>query len=180
MYLAWHPLKAMIHIDKVVGNINSDSNLKDKYELMLKNDHVERIEITRLEAERSRMRKVSDRGTDLALTLIPGSHINDGDVLLLTEKKLVIAKRIVESVAVISLMSNVSPDQLFDTAIKVGHTIGNMHRPIKVTNGKIYLPIQSESEIELFQKLFSKLGDFDIKHENIIFDPEPGYDIHGH
>jgi len=170
----------MIHTDKVIGNINSDSHLKVRYQAMLRSDHVERIEVTRLEAERSRLRKVSDRGTDLALTLLPGSHINDGDVVLLTEEKMVIAKRVPENVAIISLESNIAADQLFNIAIKLGHTIGNMHRPIKITNGKIYFPIQSESEIELFQKIFSKLSHLDIKKENIIFEPDSGYDIHGH
>jgi urease accessory protein len=171
----------MIHIDKIIGNINSDSHLKDRYQYMLKSDHVERIEITRLESERSRIRKVSDKGTDLVLTMIPGSHINDGDVLLLTEEKMVIAKRISENVAIISLKENISADQLFETAIKIGHTIGNMHRPIKIANGKIYFPIQAQSEIELFQKLFSNLRyNLDIKSENIIFEPQPGYDVHGH
>jgi urease accessory protein len=171
----------MIHIDKIIGNINSDSHLKDRYQYMLKSDHVERIEITRLESERSRIRKVSDKGTDLVLTMIPGSHINDGDVFLSTEEKMVIAKRVSENVAIISLKENISADQLFETAIKIGHTIGNMHRPIKIANGKIYFPIQAQSEIELFQKLFSNLRyNLDIKSENIIFEPQPGYDVHGH
>jgi urease accessory protein len=171
----------MIHINKIIGNINSDSHLKDKYQDMLRRDHVERIEITRLESERSRIRKVSDKGTDLALIMIPGSHINDGDVLLLTEEKMVIAKRISENVAIISLKGDISADQLFERVIKLGHTIGNMHRPIRVANGKIYFPIQSESEIELFRKLLFNLRDnLDIKSENIIFEPDPGYDIHGH
>ena len=171
----------MIHIDKIIGNINSDSHLKDKYQDMLRRDHVERIEITRLESERSRIRKVSDKGTDLGLIMIPGSHINDGDVLLLTEEKMVIAKRISENVAIISLKGDISADQLFERVIKLGHTIGNMHRPIRVANGKIYFPIKSESEIELFRKLLFNLRDnLDIKSENIIFEPDPGYDIHGH
>jgi urease accessory protein len=171
----------MIHIDKIIGNINSDLHFKYKYQDMLKSDHVERIEITRLESERSRIRKVSDKGTDLVLTMIPGSHINDGDVLLLTEEKMVIAKRVSENVAIISLKENISADQLFETAIKIGHTIGNMHRPIKIANGKIYFPIQAQSEIELFQKLFSNLRyNLDIKSENIIFEPQLGYDVHGH
>lgn len=172
----------MIHIYNIIGNVNSDSHLKDKYQDMLKSDQVEKIEITRYESARSRIRKVSDKGTDLALTLVPGTHINDGDVVLLTEGKMVIAKKVSESVAIISLKDNISAaDQLFETAIKLGHTIGNMHRPIKITNGKILFPIQSQSEIELFQKLFSNLKDnIDIKSENIIFEPESGYDVHEH
>jgi urease accessory protein len=171
----------MIHIDKIIGNINSDSYLKDKYQDMLKIGHVEKIEITRLESDRARIRKVSDKGTDLALTMLPGSHINDGDVVLLTEEKIIIAERVSENVAMISLKSNMSADQLFETSIKLGHTIGNMHRPMNITNGKIYFPIQSLSEIELFQKLLSKLSDnLDIKNEKMIFEPEPGYNVHEH
>lgn len=173
--------KTMILIDKIMGNINSDSHLKEKYRDMLKSDHVEKIEITRLESERTRIRKVSNKGTDLALTMPRGSHINDGDVVLLTDDKMVIAKRVPEHVAEISLKGNISTEQILETAIKLGHTIGNMHRPIKITNNKIYFPIQSESEIELFQKLLSNLIDnIDIKSDNIIFEPESGYDIHGH
>jgi urease accessory protein len=113
--------------------------------------------------------------------LIPGTHVNDGDVVLLTEEKMVIAKRVSENVAMISLKSNLSPDHLFETAVKLGHTVGNMHRPIKIENGKIYFPIQAQSEIELFQKLLFNLRDhLDIKSDNIIFEPEPGYNVHEH
>jgi len=171
----------MIHINKIIGNINFDSHLNDKYKDMMKNGRVEKIEITRLESDRTRMRKTSDKGTDLALVIDAGSHINDGDVVLLTEDKMVIAIRVSENVATISLKGIMSEDQLFKTAIKLGHTIGNMHRPIKITNGKISFPIQAQSEIELFQKLLSNLKDnIDIKNENIIFEPEDGYNIHEH
>ena len=137
----------MIHIHRIMGNIHSDSRLKDKYQEMFKTGLVEIIEITRLESNRARIRKISDKGTDLALTLIPGSHINNGDVVMLTEEKMVIANRTPENVAIISLKSIMSQDQLFETATKIGHTIGNMHRPIKIVGDKIYFPIQSQSEI---------------------------------
>jgi urease accessory protein len=148
---------------------------------MLKTGLVEKIEINRLESDRARIRKISDKGTDLALTLIPGFHINNGDVVILTEEKMVIADRVPENVAMISLKGIMSQDQLFEMAIKVGHTIGNMHRPIKIVGGKIYFPIQSQSEIELFERLLSSLvNNIDIKSENIIFEPESGYDVHEH
>jgi|SRR5687767_7045985 len=171
----------MIHINKIVGNINSDSDLHEKYQDMMKKDKVEEIQLSRLEADRIRVRKLSNKGTDMAMTMEPGSHINDGDVLLLTEEKMVIVKRESENVAIISLNSDISAKHILETAIKLGHIIGNMHRPIKVTNNKVYFPIQSNSEIELFKKLFNNLRqDIDIKNENIIFEPDLGYDIHGH
>lgn len=171
----------MIHIHKIIGNIHSDSDLNDKYQEMIKTGLVEKIEITRLESDRARIRKLSDKGTDLALTLIPGSHINNGDVVMLSEEKMVIANRTPENVAMISLKGLMSQDQLFETATKIGHTIGNMHRPIKVVSDKIYFPIQSQSEVELFQTLLSNLiNNIVIKSENIIFEPESGYDGHEH
>jgi len=171
----------MIHIHKIIGNIHSDSDLNDKYQEMIKTGLVEKIEITRLESDRARIRKISDKGTDLALTLIPGSHINNGDVVMLSEEKMVIANRTPENVAMISLKGLMSQDQLFETAIKIGHTIGNMHRPIKVVSDKIYFPIQSQSEVGLFQTLLSNLiNNIVIKSENIIFEPEAGYDVHEH
>ena len=171
----------MIHINKIVGNINSDSDLDEKYQDMMKKDKVEEIQLTRLEADRIRVRKLSNKGTDLALTMIPGSHINDGDIVLLTEEKMVIVKRESENVAIISLNNDISAKQILETAIKLGHIIGNMHRPIKVTNNKVYFPILSDSEVELFKKLFHNLRqDIDVKNENIIFEPDLGNDIHGH
>ena len=171
----------MIHINKIVGNINSDSDLHEKYEDMMKKDKVEKIELSRLQADRTRIRKVSDKGTDLALTLNPGSHIYDGDVVLLTEERIIIAKRGSENVAIVSLNKDISTEQILETAIKLGHIIGNMHRPIRVVNNKVCFPIQSDSEIELFKKLFYNLRqDIDIKTKNIIFEADSGYDIHGH
>jgi urease accessory protein len=171
----------MIHINKIVGNINSDLDLHEKYQDMMKKDKVEEIQLSRLEADRIRVRKLSNKGTDLALTMIPGSHINDGDVVLLTEEKMVIVKRESENVAIISLKNDISTQQILETAIKLGHLIGNMHRPIRVTNNKVYFPIQSDSEIEFFKKLFHNLRqDIDIKNENIIFEPDLGYELHGH
>ena len=171
----------MIHISKILGNIHSDSDLYEKYQDMLKKDKVEKIELSRLQADRTRIRKVSDKGTDLALTLNPGSHIHDGDVVLLTEERIIIAKRGSENVAVVSLNNDISTEQILETAIKLGHIIGNMHRPIRVVNNKVCFPIQSDSEIELFKKLFYNLRqDIDIKTKNIIFEADSGYDIHGH
>jgi urease accessory protein len=148
---------------------------------MLKKDKVEKIQVSRLEADRVRMRKVSNKGTDLAVTLVPGSHICDGDVVLLAEERMVIAKRDTENVAIVTLNNDASTQQILDTAIKLGHIIGNMHRPIKITSNKVYFPIQSDSEIQLFKKLFYTLKqNIDITIKNIIFEPDSGFDIHGH
>ncbi len=171
----------LFQIDKIIGNINFDKNLRSKFEDMSKNDRVENVNISRLESERIRMRKVSDRGTELVLTLSPGSHLIDGDVVFLTDEKIIVVRRTVEEVLVISLHKDIPNDRILEVAIKIGHKIGNMHRPIKILGEQIFLPIQSNSELEVFEKvLFSFRNNLDISKDTIIFEPDEGYNIHEH
>jgi len=71
--------------------------------------------------------------------------------------------------------------ELTNVALKVGHTIGNLHRPLKIENHNIIFPIQSPDEINLFLRLLSDLKDYiEIRSEQLIFEPDQGFDIHAH
>ena len=171
----------MIRVDKIIGNVNFDKDLASKFEDMSEKERVEIVNVTRLESERIRMRKVSDRGTELALTLPYGSHLIDGDVIFLTDEKIIVIKRASEDVLVVSFHKDMRQDLILDVAIKLGHKIGNMHRPIKIIGEQIFFPMQSNSELELFEKLFISLRDYlDISKDTIIFEPDEGYNIHEH
>jgi urease accessory protein len=171
----------LIRVDKIIGNVNFDKDLASKFEDMSEKERVEIVNVTRLESERIRMRKVSDRGTELALILPYGSHLIDGDVIFLTDEKIIVIKRASEDVLVVSFHKDMRQDLILDVAIKLGHKIGNMHRPIKIIGEQIFFPIQSNSELELFEKIFISLRDyFDISKDTIIFEPDEGYNIHEH
>ena len=171
----------LIRVDKIIGNVNFDKELASKFEDMSEKERVEIVNVTRIESERIRMRKVSDRGTELALTLPYGSHLIDGDVIFLTDEKIIVIKRASEDVLVVSFHKDLRQDLILDVAIKLGHKIGNMHRPIKIIGEQIFFPIQSNSELELFEKLFISLRDYlDIRKDTIIFEPDEGYNIHEH
>jgi hypothetical protein len=58
----------MITVNQIVGNINQNSNLKKKYEEMLKDDLCEKVIITRMESEKLR-EKVQTRRLMLLLCL---------------------------------------------------------------------------------------------------------------
>jgi urease accessory protein len=77
----------MITVDSVIGNINRDRKLKEKYDNMSTRNFAETIRISRLESQRLRMRKSSDKGTDVALILQHDTHLKHGDVLMITENK---------------------------------------------------------------------------------------------
>jgi urease accessory protein len=171
----------MIEISRIYGNIKSDLTLNSKHLEMIKNGKVESILLTRNESEKLRMRKVTDKGTEIVITMSPGSYLNDGDVVLSNDDRMIIVKRQSESVALVTILHNTSNEKLLATAVKIGHTIGNLHRPVRIDGNKICFPIQSLSEIELFEKLFSNMRDhLELKSDEMIFQAEPGYNIHEH
>jgi urease accessory protein len=101
---------------------------------------------------------------------------------------MIIVKLSNELVAVISFKSqsyynnqNQNYFDLINIAIKIGHTIGNLHRPLKLKENKIIFPIQTIDELSLFQKLLIDVKDhINITFDEIIFEPDQGFDIHEH
>jgi urease accessory protein len=169
----------LITVDFVIGNINKEKQLKEKYDEMCGKNSCERVKISRLESQRARMRKSSDRGTDLALTLPPGTRLKNGDVIILTENKMVIVEIEPENVLMIEIKENIHED--IEVPLRVGHTIGNLHRPIKIEKHKIYFPIQADTELEMFKKLFEPINEhLDIKKRTMVFEPEEGMEMHEH
>jgi urease accessory protein len=171
----------LITINSVIGNIKKDNKLRLKYEEMCVRVACETIKINRLESERVRMRKTSDKGTDIALTLPQGTHLKHGDVIMLTEDKIVIVEIEPENVAMVEIKDNIHDDDIVKVPVIIGHTIGNLHRPIKLEENRIYFPIQADSEIDMFKKLFGSLNEhIHINKAMIVFEPDEGMSIHEH
>ena len=168
-------------MDSVLGNINHDKKLKEKYDEMTTRKVCETIKISRLESQRVRMRKISDKGTDVALTLPPGTRLKHGDVIIITENKMVVVGIESEDVIMIEIKDNIHQDDIVEVPVRVGHTIGNLHRPIRLEGNKIYFPIQADTELEMFKKLFEPINEhLDIKKTTMVFEPEDGTEIHEH
>ena len=179
----------MLTITTIIGNIKKDPPLHQKYEESVKKNTVENVVIARSETEKVRMRKVSDKETDIGFILPSRTHLKDGDVVFLDETKMIIIKLSPELVAILNIKNhnhnhNHNHDNDYDltnVAIKVGHTIGNLHRPLKIENRDIIFPIQSPDEINLFLRMLSDLKDYiEIRSEQLIFEPDQGFDIHAH
>jgi urease accessory protein len=171
----------MITVGSVVGNKNKDANLIHIYQDMASKGLVDIVQMSRMEAQRVRMRKSSNKGTDVAIMLPQNVQIKHGDVLLLNSERMIVAEIIPERVAVIALTENTPNDHVFEIAVKIGHTIGNLHRPIKLGHNKIFLPIQADSELDLLVKLFSSIKEHvSITSSTMVFEPEEGAHIHEH
>lgn len=188
----------MLTVTAIVGNIKNDPNLHQTYNESLKKNTLETITIQRSETEKVRMRKVTDKETDVGFVLPSRTRLKDGDVVFLNDTKMIIIKITPELVAILKInehMNSHNSDHIVESdtthhadnhnfmkvAIKVGHTIGNLHRPLKIENDDIIFPIQTPDEVNLFSKLLSDLKDrVEIRAETLIFEPDQGFDIHGH
>src|SRR5919108_327205 len=99
--------KKMITINSTIGNIYHDDNLRKRYEEMSSQSLLESIRITRMEAQRVRMRKTSSKGTDIALTMTPGTKLRHGDVLMVANDKMITIELEPENLAVIQNKDNI-------------------------------------------------------------------------
>jgi urease accessory protein len=127
------------------------------------------------------MRKTTDKGTDVGITLEPGTILRNGDVLYHSTDKIITVELEPENVAVLTFKRETADDELFEVAVKIGHAIGNLHRPIKVEGEKVFLPIQADSEIELLNKVFAHILDhLTITKDRMVFEPDEGLYTHEH
>ena len=157
----------MISINSIIGNIFKDTNL-------LKED-LEKLKMSRIELEKKILRKQTDKGTDVGITLDSGIKLQHGDVIGDDTKKIVI-EQIPEKVISVKLKKNSQ-----NIATLLGHIIGNRHRPIAINDKAILFPIQEDSELEIFERLFKEIiGDIELNIKEEIFSPHTSADVHEH
>ena len=170
----------MITINSILGNVK-DAEFADKYEQLSRINSCEVIRIQRSESQRVRMRKTSDKGTDIAFTLPQGIQIRHKDVVLSSPNKMIIIEIEPESVATISINEDIGNLNSIEIPVRLGHTIGNLHRPLRIEGRKIYFPIQADTELEMFKKLLDPIIDhIKINKTHMVFEPEEGSHIHEH
>jgi urease accessory protein len=170
----------MITINSILGNVK-DAQFADQYEQLSRINSCEVIRIQRSESQRVRMRKTSDKGTDIAFTLPQGIQIRHKDVVLSSPNKMIIIEIEPESVATISINEEVGNLNSIEIPVRLGHTIGNLHRPLRIEGRNIYFPIQADTELEMFRKLLDPIIDhIKINKAHMVFEPEEGSHIHEH
>jgi urease accessory protein len=102
-------------------------------------------------------------------------------VLLLENDKMIIIEYEPEDVLGFKIKDELSNNQKIAIAIKLGHIIGNLHRPISMKDGVTYVPIQSDAEIANIKEILLPIIDYiDIQHARIIFEQELGTKVHVH
>ena len=171
----------MININKYVGNKYTDQNLKTKCSELKDAGILDTVVMSRFEAQRSRMMKTTEQGKEVAIKLEFEKPLKRGDVLEAEDGKLFEIEIEPESVAVIKVEDEAKGHHFFETSVRLGHALGNLHRPIKVEGDNIYVPIEADTELELLEKLLGKVSHhLTISKTKMVFEPDEGVANHVH
>ena len=112
---------------------------------------VDVVELDQWAAQRSRLRRTTGRGRDLAVSLARDRRLRDGDVLIWDEaaRQAVVARIHLEQVMVLDLapLLTRSPDLAARSVFELGHAIGNQHWPAVVRGTTIYVPVTVDARV---------------------------------
>ena len=165
----------MLIVNTVLGNIYKDDQLAKKIEDSKKQGKFRRLLLSRIEMEKTRLRKKTDDGFDIGFILEPGTKLQHGDVISESDETILI-EQLPEKILVVKFKENRK-----DLFLLVGHIIGNRHRPISIRNETISFPIHDDSEMELFERLFHEvIHEIDLSIDEQRFSPHTSMDVHEH
>ena len=165
----------MLIVNNISGNIYKNDNLAKKIQEVKQHGTLRLLLLSRIEMEKSRLRKKTEDGFDIGLVLESGKKLQHGDIILESSETILI-EQLPEKILTVKFKDNNT--ELF---LLVGHIIGNRHRPISINNKTISFPIHDDSEMELFERLFHEVIDkIDLIVDKQRFIPHVSMDIHEH
>ena len=165
----------MLIVNTVLGNIYKDDQLAKKIEDSKEQGKFRRLLLSRIEMEKTRLRKKTDDGFDIGFVLEPGTKLQHGDVISESDETILI-EQLPEKTLTVKFKENRK-----DLFLLVGHIIGNRHRPISIRNETISFPIHDDSEMELFERLFHEvIHEIDLSIDEQCFIPHTSMDVHEH
>lgn len=139
----------MIVVEEILGNVGEDTRLGDLHRRWQAIGRAEAVELTPLEAQKGRLRTVTDKGTPLGISLGRGTVLRDGDVLYLNESegRMIVARLRPEEVLIITMKPAASAAELFRAAVQLGHVLGNQHWPVKIEGTSVYVPVSVDKQV---------------------------------
>jgi len=165
----------MLIVNTVLGNIYKDDQLAKKIEDSKEQGKFRRLLLSRIEMEKTRLRKKTDDGFDIGFVLEPGTKLQHGDIISESDETILI-EQLPEKILIVKFKENRK-----DLFLLVGHIIGNRHRPISIRNETISFPIHDDSEMELFERLFHEvIHEIDLSIDEQCFIPHTSMDVHEH
>jgi urease accessory protein len=154
----------------IVGNIFTENGSQ-----IIKEKVFEKLHISRNDLEKNRLRRTTDRGTDISIVLERNSKLHHGDILK-HEENFIIIYQTPEKVITVK-----TKEDSFELQVLLGHIIGNMHRSISLEGRTVTFPIQAESELDIFKRLFTPIIEkIDMNTEEKVYKPDSRMNVHEH
>ncbi|EPG0370385.1 hypothetical protein ACSWVZ_003253 [Photobacterium damselae] len=144
----------MIIVNEILGNY-----------LFLEKDLVnyecDTMHLEHWESSKSRIKKKTEGGRDIAISLERGKHLHNNDIIYIDHNKkiFITVEMKLKNVLKISLDSNADINTIF----KLGHALGNQHWPAILENHAIYVPLYVDEKIMRSMLKTHNFKDIDIE-----------------
>lgn len=136
----------MILVEKILGNIR-DAQWRSHGQ----RDVVDHLVLEQWEAPKNRLRKSSEGGVELAISLPRSEHLHDGDVLYHDPAtgRIVVAQIAMKEVMVIEMqdLDGLSAAEILQISFDLGHGLGNQHWPAIIKGTTIYVPLSVDRKV---------------------------------
>jgi len=151
----------MILVEKTLGNVRDQG---------WEGASVEDLVLEQWEAPKSRLRKNTPSGIELAISLPRSEHLHDGDILYHDpdSRRIVVARIPLNEVMVIDLdlPPSIPQAEMLRLVFELGHALGNQHWPAVIKGQTIYVPLSVDRKVML-----SVMKTHAFHHASIRFEP---------
>lgn len=135
-------------VEQVLGNMSDEAW---RVRLAAPEAEVDWLELGQWDAQKNRLRKATNGGREVAVSLDRGRYLRDGDVLLWdeTSRRAVVARIHLCDVMVVSLLdlAHRPAADVMETCVKLGHALGNQHWPAVIRDNAVYVPMSVDRKV---------------------------------
>lgn len=132
--------EALVRVDAVLGRA-----AEDDWPDLLADARIDVLALDQAEAQKSRLRKTTEGGVEIAISLDRGTQLRDGDILLWDEtlRTAIVARVDLKDVLVIDLgaLLRGSTEVSLARCVELGHALGNQHWAAVVKGTRVYVPL---------------------------------------
>jgi len=136
----------VILVEDILGNA-TDADWAER----VASGTLDTLELDHWEAQKSRFRKRTRGGTEVAVSLNRGTFIRDGDILVWDAEgpSLILASIRMREVMAIHLdkLAQADPAVAIRTCVELGHALGNQHWPALVKGTRVYVPLTVDRKV---------------------------------
>ncbi len=136
----------MILVEKKLGHINDPV-----WSARARTARIDHLVLEQWEAPKNRLRKASEGGVELAISLPRSEHLHDGDVLYADDAQnvIVVARVALKEVLVVELegLESLSPAEILRASFELGHGLGNQHWPAVIKGSTVYVPLSVDQKV---------------------------------